>query len=220
MTNKKIVNKALTFGVCTTLMLGQVPAASVLAFAAEMSDEGWVQSEVVDTYQEEPLFEQFTFEDEIDVPNEELFAGYVEQTLYEPLYGPLYSDIAAYGNYGETHLNTLEKFYYHKLKSFFEDIAAGRQESTAIEIPISECSAAELGKPFAQLTGDELDEALTNVFHTLLVDCPYDLYWFDKTIGVKGSYRTNLNRPLATTTLIFIVSENYRVSTGANTQIF
>lgn len=220
MTNKKIVNKALTFGVCTTLMLGQVPAASVLAFAAETSDEGWATVGSSASEADVPLFEQFTFEDTQGETSEELFAGYVEQTLYKSLYEQLYSDTAAYGNYGETHLNTLEKYYYHKLKSFIEDVAAGRQATTGIEIPIGSASEAELGKPFNQLTGDEVDRALQNVFHTLLVDCPYDLYWFDKTDGVSGQYRTESGKVLEKTYLGFDVLEAYQDTTAGTYAVF
>lgn len=213
--HRKIVDKALTLGLCSTLLFGQIPS---VALASETAGEEQVQGrgELENSNPNESLFEQFTFEDTLDTTNEDLFAGYVEKTLYEPLNGGM----VPFGNFGETHLSTLELFYYHELKQFIEDIAAGEQEITAIEIPISEYGASDLGKPFNELTGDDLNAALNMVFHTLLIDCPYDLYWFDKTEGVKGEYRTTSGRPLPTTTLIFIVSEDYRTSTGTTSDAY
>lgn len=153
--------------------------------------------------------ERFTFEDELTMTPEELFAGYVDQTFYAPLNG----DIATFGDYGETHLNTLEKFYYHELKDLIEKVAAGEVDFTGITISLSNRTAAELGKPFEELTYGEVQAALRKVFITLLVDCPYDFYWFDKTIGVTGVFGVELTGEVSPeTTIGFTVLKTYRAN--------
>lgn len=120
--------------------------------------------------------------------SDELFAGYVMRAFYG-------DEVALFGNYGEAAgvLNEKEKKIYVELKAAVKDIAAGKSASTIIPIK------TELGiDPWeTDKTGEAQQEALyeevrakveeqidvAKIVNCLMVDCPYEMYWFDKTQG-------------------------------------
>lgn len=137
--------------------------------------------------------------DSILPDHEELFAGYVMQEFYG-------GGISTFRNYGGTDgvLNEKEKIIYTELKAAVSDIAAGRRASTEVAIQ------ADLGITWSSnaVTGEELQAEAEEKFNAavdvsktincLLVDCPYELYWFDKEKGYLHSYdivRLNGNGP-------------------------
>lgn len=108
-----------------------------------------------------------------------------------------------------TRLDKTTSIAYSYVKTRIAEIAAGSITSTKISIPVSlfdsslttqTWSAEDLGVGKV-LTDDgkhitnEASEALRNMINisinlsaldnALLSDCPYELYWFDKTIGVR-----------------------------------
>ena len=88
---------------------------------------------------------------------------------------------------------------YDYLKTQIQDIASGERTSSLIEVPLSvfgikdgPWSASELGVKSVYSNGKYSDEAVENlrakidcdfeaIVTALLADCPYDLYWCDKT---------------------------------------
>lgn len=132
-----------------------------------------------------------------DLPDaEERFAGYVTQEMY----AGTEKEIATFGNFGEQRLSGINKTLYQKLKEDIENVANGTKNSTVFEIPVSELgiatawTAVELNIS----TKEEIDNAVKDklskegydvdlLFDCLLADCPYDLYWYDKTKGVSIS---------------------------------
>lgn len=138
-----------------------------------------------------------------DLPDHgELFAGYVEKVFYGD------GGSAFYGNFGEDRLEEPESTLYQIMKSAILEIAAGSRISTEISIPLDELvtkmtwTADELGvssiwEGIDETTGEhgisqEAVDAIfsrvlpdsNKVFNYLMVNCPYELYWYDKLAGV------------------------------------
>ena len=89
---------------------------------------------------------------------------------------------------GAAGLNVWEKNLYDALKAQAYQVATGTRASTILEVPFAmifganSCSYEELGITvhdgwFAKTVD------FANVIRALLVDCPYDLYWYDKALG-------------------------------------
>lgn len=145
--------------------------------------------------------EEVTVEFTVPVPdedlpdNEELFEGYIEQILY----GDLYGDISLFGNVGGERLTGNNRIVYEALKGYIKEIASGERTSTE-GLVINDLSftktAAELGEVSITeanakaLAGKMLSEQIDtgSILQYLLMDCPYELYWFDKTDGMGTSY--------------------------------
>ncbi len=127
---------------------------------------------------------------DVDLPDsDELFAGYVDQLFY----AGANDGIATLGEVGANKLtDPKEKAVYDNLKSQIEKIAAGTVTTTSgikISYPVS-WTAETLGiSPSANNTTminavkAKLSEEIDPIISYLLMDCPYDFYWFDKTEG-------------------------------------
>lgn len=94
-----------------------------------------------------------------------------------------------------------EAIVYSILKEKIEEVARGEQPNTVFSIPVKSIytenthyTAEDLGLTILVENNDITDEALNafyekisidykKVMDALLFDCPYDLYWFDKTEG-------------------------------------
>lgn len=112
--------------------------------------------------------------------NEELLDGYVMNIL------GLNSGISTLANYGDKVLNDSEKAIYNKLKDEIKKIAAdGGSTEIGIDLALS-WTSEELG---SQTVEQALSTSMGKIMDVLLVDCPYELYWFDKTDSRAFSYR-------------------------------
>lgn len=132
--------------------------------------------------------------------SEDLFAGYVDQVFAsysskagEPSRGSIHSDLDG----------PVNNAIYNALKTQIEKVAAGEITSTEFSIDSASVgidssvyyTAADLGVSslFDQngYLSEETETALQKkagfslgqIFTALLNNCPYDLYWFDKTYG-------------------------------------
>ena len=102
-------------------------------------------------------------------------------------------------------LTGYNKLVYDALKKQIAEVAAGTRTSTVFEVSYSEIglagvkwTAADLGvTSIKDSNGKTTDEAIDAIIakigldlhklnETLLADCPYELYWYDKTIGVSS----------------------------------
>ena len=160
----------------------------------------------------EPLPEgELTQVTDLPLPDADtLFAGYVQQAFY--------GDTGAMplANRGEEALTGAGLSVYRQLKEFIAKIAAGEQTTTVYstvlqweDLPQTAWTAEELGvdsvvlengttaNPEAQQAVYEIigyhPEILPEIVGYLLYDCPYDLYWFDKTAGYSYSPVCNLS---------------------------
>lgn len=171
---------ALCVALSACLTFAFVPA---LAFAEVAGDDAAEGGSVVFEVEQ-----QVSLPDAYDLPsNDELFEAYAWSTLYGN------NGIALLGNFGSASgvLNDTELAIYNKLKAAVADIAAGRVSSTKVDV------SAELNIEswLADDPGDEISDELmadatkrfaaaadvSKVLECLLVDCPYELYWFNKT---------------------------------------
>ena len=114
----------------------------------------------------------------------------------EPCYGSIYSTDELY----KTSFDSVNQKTYDYLTDKFYDVATGSDSSTKFFIPFEELGfdeyfyAEELGIPYIYQNGQpypNLGNAIINktgcelrlMLNRLLVDCPYEAYWWDKTNG-------------------------------------
>ncbi|MBQ6929506.1 MAG: leucine-rich repeat protein, partial [Oscillospiraceae bacterium] len=135
-----------------------------------------------------------------DLPdNDEIFGAYVEQQFYG-------NAMAVFGTEARERLTATEKAIYDVLKAHIVKVAAEGGETDGIEILVEDCfadnpiiTAQQLGLEKFEVIGGAVNpvhanlvwEAFKNHYandfntHNILIallhDCPYELYWFDKT---------------------------------------
>ncbi len=108
--------------------------------------------------------------------SDELFAAYVEQQFYgDPSVSLSSSD------YGGSKLSGLNKKLYDALKVKISQVAAGEVTSTIFDVTA---------------TADSSEDSfqLERIIRALLVDCPYELFWYDKTVGASCSGSSSGNK--------------------------
>lgn len=183
-----------------------------------------------------PKTEQITdiFEDLPD--NDELLEGYVNELFFDS-----YS-MSVFGDFGEDRLEGIDLKGYNILKEKLGKVASGEAASSKITISLTdlgitktEWTAADLG--FTQINQETFNDAVTalrdqitpsldNIFGYLLVDCPYDLYWFNKSgagvamtgWGVSGSTYDGKDYTLSVSSDLeysFSVAEEYQDESAA-----
>lgn len=103
-----------------------------------------------------------------------LFEGYVQKTLYGE------RSFALFGNFGGNILTGVNKEVYDQVKKAVINVANGKDS-------VGKVTEDDISTEFVV----EVDAASVNQFdpnklmQALLVDCPYELYWFDKTKGFQ-----------------------------------
>ena len=104
----------------------------------------------------------------------------------------------------KANLNAEEKTVYNTLKAEIEKIASGQRKDTNIK------TAGVLG---SQASADK-------VWHALLSDLPYELYWHDKVIGINYAYTLAAdNTPFKDVTFSFAVAQEFRGKDMTTTNI-
>lgn len=152
---------------------------------------------------------EITIVPEADIPdNDELFEGYVYQLFYGN------DGISLYGNVGGDTLTGDEKIIYDTLKAYIEKVASGEMTSTQ-KIPINGLSIYNSLTGTEEEIGAAVSEKTRHVLSYLLMDCPYDLYWFDKTKGMQTPYQYSVDAGsgqcvLRAMSVSFIVAGEYR----------
>ncbi len=131
-------------------------------------------------------------------------------------------------NYGESLMkDELNLDIYRQMKSMVEAVAAnGGSTVFTIETDAMEAVRADISDIAAddpdriQLIRNRVRAAVTealpaqDLFNALLIDCAYELYWFDKTegMGMGWSFAYNSREAwLVRMTYVMYVSEDYRV---------
>ena len=210
---------------------------STLVFAEEPEQASGspVGTPAVEIYESDSsLFFQDTFIPNSDAlpENGELIAGYIQKKFDEAIY----DGISTFGRQAGDYLaaGSLEGLAYNELKPALEKIASGDTGSTVISLSETlltdlRWSAEELGCVLLQggsVTAEaksavwaKLNEALDfdRLLSALLADCPYELYWYDKTAGVNVGYGISANNGeawLTSLALAFVPSPDYAGSGG------
>ena len=173
-------------------------------------------------------------DDEAD--NDELFDGYIERELNEALPSSGKRLLRA----ARPRLQGANLAVYNKLKSEIAEVADGSRTSTVFTVSLADLALAKNGWTASDLgvnnivkegyITDEASEAvfreigfdLKTVIDALIADCPYDLYWYDKTAstfmdGVQYSYWASREQIALSTGITFYlpVAQGYAASTYA-----
>lgn len=166
--------------------------------------------------------------------SDELFAAYVQQEFEREIYG----GIVTFGIAAGDRLSGLEKDIYTDLKTKITEVATGERSSTVFDVSadfsslkwtkeelgvsaivsgssVTEEAQAAVNKAFSQTVD------LGKILNCLLADCPYELYWFNKTSGMaiqRGTSYSSTSVSITGLTLSFTVASAYASGTyTANT---
>ncbi|MBE6692344.1 MAG: hypothetical protein E7586_03295 [Ruminococcaceae bacterium] len=136
--------------------------------------------------------------------NSELFAGYVENAFFPE------REFSFWGVSARERLSSVDQYFYDWMKSNIEKVASGEQTSATFNASSTELANWTGVK--TSFTSDPVNNFFAQfdhqaIFEALLNDCPYDLYWFDKTQGYGFGAGTLGNR---ITKIVAVMS----VSTG------
>lgn len=156
--------------------------------------------------------------------NEDLLNRYAERALREAIPGR--RALRAAKNVGGQ-LSEVNNYIYSTLYSCIQETAAGSRPSTQYTVNLSSlglsCTASQLGlENFDSLSNKKLISLACSkcgidmyaVINALLADCPYELYWYDKTIGMEPGYKAGKNTAntkvtLTSVTCAFTVVSDY-----------
>ena len=205
---KKICRRIISFLLCAVMLLGYFP---VMGFAAEEATKN-------DSLEKKSV-------SNVKLPdNEKLFGYFVEREFYgnEKSIAKRagISNSATFGTAARESLNDVEKAIYDLLKEQIEHVAinGGGTHFQAIDAPDlkTEFIAYEFG--LSSLDYQTARSAFLAQFDSgkimdaLLFDCPFDLYWFDKTIGMGTGwsyYPTSTTVRFTRLTFSFTVADAY-----------
>lgn len=123
----------------------------------------------------------------VELPSdEELFAAYAEQQFY--------GEMAAFGTAAGRRLSGDEKLAYDALVPVIKQIASGERASAKIALGVS-LGEVTFGDGSTGVYNADVEvafngttfpgDSLHRVINALLTDLPYEMYWYDKTIGVS-----------------------------------
>ena len=161
------------------------PAEETTAPAAPAAEEG-----------SEPVQEQ-TVETGTYVPTVSLADS---DTLLEGwLYKQFYGGISLYGVAAREQLTDAGKVLYDGLKAEIEKIAAGEETSAKVTAVVSSAGATSID-----------DFQVDVVLDALLHDCPYELYWYDKTDWTSYGWSTLSDGTIYSIDFIMPVVEDLR----------
>lgn len=215
---RKITRQLLSMVLCIILTLSCVPVQS---YATEDIDtDGYTENAVdVETTQEELTQEELTQEEfvtqsstsDVDLPdNDELFEGYLEQLFYGN--GEI-STIATGDHAVGATLTGDAKTAYDALVPVIKKIANGERDSSSTVIRIGQPYNGE--EPDVEVKFESINavELINNkIIYALLNDCPYEMYWYDKTKGATLNSLGYENQPPIYIEFRFKVAENYQES--------
>lgn len=152
--------------------------------------------------------------------NDELFSAYVDLA-----FAGEDADVPSIFGVGDPAYNRLgekEKEIYDDLKVRIAGVAANGGSTQFAITTTFEFTLTELGLS-ESYTGDELKEKVSEKFHpiwstaldALLLDCPYELYWYEKTKGTEILYsikssNSNQTVSLSNIQMAFTVATGYQ----------
>lgn len=184
--------------ICILSVLVLTAMFPMSVFGAEVSEQAEAADDTGIVIELPPVF----YSEEEPLDNDGLFAKYVESRLSV-------GDSAGYGKalLRQARLTGVNAVIYEILRQEIALVANGTNSSTSFTIPVEDLgleklffTPEELGVEWVYdgystinqdaidaLFNDVLELDLGKIHDALLYNCPYDLYWFDKTSGVKMS---------------------------------
>ncbi len=210
------MKKALSILLTLSVMASSLP----MAMAAENAEAG--QNEISGIVADAGSYGS---EADGEMSNDELFAGYVEKLFYGD------NGIALYGSAAGDRLTGLNETIYNELKGKIEKVASGEITSTKFTITadISDLKwtledlgitySGSLSKDDRVKVGDAFAKKVDTgkIIDCLLGDCPYELYWYDKTAGTSTPYEMSCDGTslwVTSLTFQFKVADNYAPGAG------
>ena len=177
--------------------IGVVLAATMVTSTMSVGYGGQtVYAEDVPSDTREIMTQSFVPNTEEIPDNRTLFEGYVQKTLYGT------NGFAFFKNFAENVLTGVNKKVYDQVKKAIVSVASGKDSAgNATEGNISTEFMTEVDAASLQQFN------LNTVMQALLVDCPYELYWFDKTEGIQAKLQQVGNK--GKITLSFSVAKGY-----------
>lgn len=172
-----------------------------------------------------------------ELSEEELLEGYFTKQVVAELYGDAY-DSGFYQSSGTHALSGNSLKLYNFMKTRITEIAEGKRTDTKIVITAVDLGLVS-GNTFADykkvnndlqtayntIRGTFSEDDLKNVLNCLILDCGYELYWFDKTADTTSiKYEPNSISNDAQTinvgwTYSLTVSQDYRGGVSTNTYV-
>jgi len=202
---KKLLTSILTI----SILLGSLPISSLSAFATENPN---TETEIADSTSTPDLEYTVTTHtiasDSVLPDNEELFAAYTEQLFYG-------NSFSFFGSAAGDRLSGIDKTLYDAIVPFIKQIAAGKRSSTTIGI--GQTVTLNDGTTYTAdasvlFNKDTLNETtLRNLLSALLADFPYELYWYDKTLGCDIQCVSS-STELIHVQISFTVAANYQLN--------
>lgn len=115
--------------------------------------------------------------------NDMLFEAYAQRLFYGD------SGIMPLANYGQEILEGPELVLYQVWRNAITSIAAN---GGSTQMPVPADFYIRINSASGMVTGEAVKQELNNtvrkVINCLMVDCPYEFYWFDKVTGYSYSY--------------------------------
>ena len=165
-----------------------------------MAGEASISGEVTETiYPEEGILPD----------NEELFAGYIDQTFF----GNRGISLLSSTHHGVALGTAMEKVY-ESLRTKIAAVADGSTSSTAITMY---GLSIDLGAAGMEEMKSKFSDTMALLLDCILADCPYELYWFDKTKGFNYNYSYNASYKITSITVRFSVASAYAGDTRYTT---
>ena len=181
------LKKGLAILLTTAMVVGLMLGVDIMQVSAATQEE------------EFRITENVTFSEEEMADNDELFVGYVQKAFLGD------SGISLFSTENHTmSLNTDEKSIYEALKTAVAKIADGSESSTEISIAdwTKTFSYEELNITSSSTTNEiqavvktafANNISISKIICCLMADCPYEMYWYNKTAGTSCSYRISCN---------------------------
>lgn len=141
--------------------------------------------------------------------NDTLYEGYVQKVLYG-------NGIETYGSCAGDNLTGPAKTMYDYLKPRIKEVAANGGKTTIIFMDAWSKGEDYLWK------GDTEEEikadmaaGVKQVVNALLLDCPYEMYWYDASAGYEYSWEGGHTTGYVTSSISFIIAKQYRANKNA-----
>lgn len=117
-----------------------------------------------------------------DGQQEELFSEYVDAVFYDGISDGSGFSLEASNAARRENLSAGDAFVYDIVYQAVCEIADGKRASSEISFAVSDIEAAT-----GEIVSDDQEPfSLSNVIIALLDDCPYELYWYDKTSNTSS----------------------------------